>query len=90
MCGCSGGSTIGGFSSSCGKKVGRLSEARDKLARVFNIEKDPEIKARLKEDRLTIDTILKESALSNTCPDLATVVLIETEVNNEYSKYNNT
>ena len=90
MCGCTGGGGAAGYSTSCGNKVNRLTEARNKLARIYNIETDPEIKAKLKEDRLTVDAIIKEAAVSGTCPDLATVVLIETEVNNEYTKYYNT
>lgn len=87
MCGCSSGS---GFSSPCGGKVSRLTVAMNKLILLFNKEKDILKREKLKEDRLTIDNILKEAAISGSCPDLATVVLIETEVNNEYTKYYNT
>ena len=90
MCGCSSGSKASGFSSLCGNKGSRLTYSMNKLTLMFNSEKDPIKREKLKEDRLTIDSILKEVAISGSCPDLATVVLIETEVNNEYTKYYNT
>lgn len=90
MCGCSRGSVYSGHSKSCGDKSNRLIEARNKLVTLFNNEKDPVKRDILKQDRITIDNILKEIAISGTCPDLSIIVLIETEINNEYSKYNNT
>ena len=92
MCGCSGGAVglYGGSSTACNSKVSRLSAARNKLAVLFNVVNDEELKNKYKEDRLIIDEILKQSAITRTCPSLETVILIETEVENEYSKYYNT
>ena len=90
MCGCSGGSINMGLSTSCSGKLYRLVDLRNKLARIFNAEADVEIKEKLNEDRLLVESIQQQITLTGKCPDLATIILIETEVNNEYTKYYNT
>lgn len=87
MCGCGGNSSIG-FSTTCGKKVDRLVTSRNKLAILYNKISDPLLKNKYKEDRIDIDEIIKETHQTGTCPDLSVIILIEQEVNNEYSKYN--
>ena len=93
MCGCS--SRGSGFTASssgatfCSGQYSQLQDARNKLATMFNIERDPVKKAKLKEDRDLVEQLLLDSA-NGSCPDNETVILIVTEVNNEYAKYYNT
>jgi hypothetical protein len=91
MCGCSGGSGYSFLTSgTCGAQGDKLRGSREKLAILYNHVKDEELKARYKEDRLEIEEMIRQANLTETCPDLETVILIETEVNNEYAKYFNT
>jgi hypothetical protein len=89
MCGCS----SGGFgflssssSSKCGGQYSSLQDARNKLAIMFNLEKDPEKRATLKQDKDEVDQLLYESA-NGACPSYETVSFIVKEVNNEFATY---
>ena len=80
---------MGASGALCKAQADKLTKSRNKLAILYNIVKDPEVKARLKEDRLDIEEIIKQANETQNCPDHKTVVFIETQVNNEYAKYNN-
>lgn len=90
MCGCSSGgsgfSTLSGSSSFCSGQYSKLEDARNKLAIMFNIEKDPEKRAVLKQDRDEVEQLIYESA-NGTCPSYETVNFIVNEVNNEFATY---
>lgn len=94
MCGCGGGAS-GSFkygtssTSFCGSKISLLQDARNKLAILYNLTKDPVLKAKYKEDRNVVEQMLNDTADGQTCPDSETVMFIVTEVNNEYAKYYN-
>lgn len=90
MCGCSGGSPFKGYTTPCRRKRSRLKKSLTKISILLNIETDIDLVEKYKEDKQYIESILKEIAVSGSSPDSTTVVLIETEVNNEYTKYYNT
>lgn len=90
MCGCSSGIVFGkSGSNSCRSTSNLLYDARNKLAILFNITTDPELKAQYKSDRTEVEQLIDDSNTSGVCPDYSTVVAIVNYVNNEYSKYNN-
>lgn len=91
MCGCTSG---GGYSTSstsyCGGQVSILQDSRNKLAILYNHVQDPELKAKYKEDKATVDQIMYDAANGISCPDAEEVTTIVNYVNNEYAKYYNT
>jgi len=98
MCGCGGkvgqSRSISTFkrtsSGACSGSTNSLLEVRNKLAILFNLTSDEELKAKYKKDRIDVQTLITQTNSTGVCPDYSLVSHLVNEVNNEYTKYYNT
>lgn len=87
MCNCGGGSNYKFTVKGCNKKVDELTTLRNRMATLYNITKDVDLKGEYKEFRMEIDSLIENYYLKKTCPEFATINEIKQIVENEYSKY---
>lgn len=90
MCGCSGSlSYKASKSTACGWKASKLENARNKIAVLFNVVSDTQLKEEYNALKEEIGQILLLIYNNGTCPETSVVTAIINEIENEYANYYN-
>lgn len=90
MCGCNKTTATTSSLKICKSGGSKLADSRNKLAILYNITQEIELKSKYEKDKNDIDELMKQIAVTGVCPSYDLIIQIENEVNNEYSKYSNT
>lgn len=74
----------------CGGKADILSNERNRIAILFNVTSDSELKSKYGDLKASIEALIKGIYENGICPESELIAEITKEIDYEYSKYYNT